>query len=90
MNAALMHAATKLIQEPPNPEGNAGRTPVVVTTTEDSSDAQQAAANSTHRTPTVVARAWHYTAMSAATFTLSALLGYIATEAICKRIRGRN
>lgn len=36
------------------------------------------------------ARAWHYTAMSAATFTLSALLGYIATEAIVKRIRGRN
>ena len=36
------------------------------------------------------AHAWHYTAMSAATFTLSALLGYIATEAIVKRIRGRN
>lgn len=90
MNAALMHAATKLTQEPPNPEGNAWRTPVVVTTTDDSSDAQQAAANSTHRTPTVAARAWHYTAMSAATFTLSALLGYIATEAIRKRARGRN
>lgn len=56
MNAALMHAATKLTQEPPNPEGNA----------------------------------WHYTAMSAATFTLSALLGCIATEAIRKRVRGRN
>lgn len=39
---------------------------------------------------TAAAHAWHYTAMSAATFTLSALLGYIATEAICKRIRGRN
>lgn len=49
-----------------------------------------AAANSTRRTPTVSARAWHYTAMSAATFTLSALLGYITTEAICKRTRGRN
>lgn len=46
--------------------------------------------NSTQRTPTAAAHAWHYTAMSAATFTLSALLGYIATEAICKRIRGRN
>lgn len=40
--------------------------------------------------PTGTAHAWHYTAMSAATFTLSALLGYIATEAIVKRIRGRN
>lgn len=49
-----------------------------------------ATANSTQRTPTVTAHAWHYTAMSAATFTLSALLGYIATEAIVKRIRGRN
>ena len=39
---------------------------------------------------TAAAHAWHYTAMSAATFTLSALLGYIATEAIVKRIRGRN
>ena len=47
---------------------------VAVKTTDDSADAH----------------AWHYTAMSAATFTLSALLGYIATEAIVKRIRGRN
>lgn len=46
--------------------------------------------NSTQRTPTVAARSWHHTAVSAATFTLSALLGYIATEAIFKRIRGRN
>lgn len=80
MNAALMHAATKLIQEPPNPEGNAGRTPVIVTTTDDSAE----------DAPTVVARAWHHTAMSTATFTLSALPGYIATEAIRKHIRGRN
>ena len=77
MNAALMHAATKLLQEPPNPEGNAGYTPV-------------AANNSAEDAPTVAARAWHYTAMSAATFTLSAFLGYIATEAIWKRICGRN
>lgn len=49
-----------------------------------------AAANNTQRTPTVAAHAWHYTAMSAATFTLSALLAYIATEAICKCARGRN
>lgn len=40
--------------------------------------------------PTVAAREWRDTAMSAATFTLSALVGYIATEAISKSIRGRN
>ena len=105
MNAALMHAAINLLQDQQNTEEqystrcNAECTPVVVTTTDDSADAQQAdannaedapAANSAQRTPTVATRAWHYTAMSAATFTLSALLGYIATEAICKRIRGRN
>lgn len=38
----------------------------------------------------VATRTWHHTAMSAATFTLSALLAYVATEAIFKRIRGRN
>ena len=73
MNAALMHAATKLLQDPPNPEGNAGYTPVIVKTT----DETPAAANSTQSTPAVA-------------FTLSALLAYIATGAICKRIRGRN
>lgn len=46
--------------------------------------------NSTQRTLTIATRTWHHTAMSAATFTLSALLGYIATEAIWKRIRGSN
>lgn len=40
--------------------------------------------------PVVAARTWPHTAMSAATFAFSALLGYIATEAICERIRGRN
>lgn len=106
MNAALMYAAINLLQDQQNPEEqystrcNAGCTPVVVATTDDSTDAQQAAAdnaedapdtaNGTQRTPTAAARTWHYTAMSAATFTLSALLGYIATEAIYKRIRGRN
>lgn len=86
MNAALMHAATKLLQDPPNPEGNAGYTPVIVKTT----DETPAAANSTQSTPAVETRAWHHTAMSAATFTLSAILAHIATKAICKRIRGRN
>lgn len=80
VNAALMHAAVNLLQDQQNPKEqystrrNAGYTPVAVKTTDDSADAH----------------AWHYTAMSAATFTLSALLGYIATEAIVKRIRGRN
>lgn len=46
--------------------------------------------NSTQCTPTVVTRTWHHTAMSVATFTLSALMGYIATEAIFKRVRSRN
>lgn len=52
----------------------------------------QKAKQHTHRrsAPTVAARTWHHTAMSVATFTLSALMGYIATEAIFKRIRGRN
>lgn len=106
VNAAVMYAAVNLLQDLQNPEEqystrcSAGYTPVVVTTTDDSADAQQAdannaeeapaTANSTQRTPTIAAHAWHYTAMSAATFTLSALLGYIATEAIVKRIRGRN
>lgn len=106
VNAALMHASVSLLRDLQNPEEqysarcNAECTPVVVTTTDDSADAQQAdannaeeapaAANSIECAPTVAAHAWHYTAMSAATFTLSALLGYIATEAICKRIRVRN
>lgn len=92
VNAALMHAAINLMQDPQNLEEqcstrcNAGHTPVVA-----NNNAEDApAANSTQRTPTVAAHAWHYTAMSAATFTLSALLCYIATEAIVKRIRGRN
>lgn len=48
------------------------------------------ASNSTECTPTVATRSWHYTAMSAATFALSAFLGYIATEAIWKRVRSHN
>ena len=69
-----MHAAIKLLQDPPNPEG----------------DTPATANNSTQRTPTVATRTWHHTAVSAATFTLSALLGYIATEAVFKRIHNRN
>ena len=70
MNAALMDAAINLLQDQQNPEDqystrcNAECTPVVVTTTDDSADAQQAdannnnedapaTANSTQRTPTV-------------------------------------
>ena len=99
VNAALMHAAIKLLQDPEEQYStrcNAGYTPVATKTGDSApavanNNAEDApAANSTQRTPTVAAHAWHYTAMSAATFTLSALLGYIATEAICKRIRVRN
>ena len=68
---------------------NAGNTPVVNEIHPPVTD-DTPASNSTECTPTVAARSWHYTAMSAATFALSAFLGYIATEAICKRIRGRN
>lgn len=99
VNAALMHAAIKLLQDPEEQYStgcDAGYTPVATKTGDSApavanNNAEDApAANSTQRTPTVAAHAWHYTAMSAATFTLSALLGYIATEAIVKRIRGRN
>ncbi len=99
VNAALMHAAIKLLQDPEEQYStrcSAGYTPVATKTGDSApavanNNAEDApAANSTQRTPTVTAHAWHYTAMSAATFTLSALLGYIATEAIVKRIRGRN
>lgn len=87
-----MHAAINLMQDPKNLEEQCSTkckavyTPVVVTTSNDT----PAAANNTQRTPTIATHAWHYTAMSAATFTLSALLAYIATEAIRKRVRGRN
>lgn len=72
---------------------NAGYTPVVTEICPPVTDNTPATANnvnSTQCTPTVVTRTWHHTAMSVATFTLSALIGYIATEAIFKRIRGRN
>lgn len=65
-------------------------TPVNNNNTNNNAEDAPAAVNSIERTPTVAARAWHYTAMSAATFALSALLAYIATEAICKRVRGHN
>ena len=72
---------------------NAGNTPVVAEIHPPVTANTPATANnvnSTQRTPTVATRAWHHTAMSAATFTLSALLAYVATETIFKRIRGRN
>lgn len=101
VNAALMHAAIKLLQDPEEQYStgcDAGYTPVVETTdnapdaNNSNSNAEDAltTVNSTRRTPTVATCSWHYTAMSAATFTLSALLGYISTEAIFKSIRGRN
>ena len=84
-----------LLQDPPYPVEqystgcNAGNTPVVDEIHPPVTD-DTPASNSTECTPTVAARSWHHTAMSAATFTLSALLAYVATEAIVKRIRGRN
>ena len=103
MNAALIHAAVNLLQDQQNPKEqystrcNAGYTPVVTKTANDTpavannnAEDALAAANSIECTPTIAARTWRYTAISAATFTLSALLTYIATEAICKRVRGRN
>ena len=89
-----------LLQNPPDPVEqysigcNAGNTPVVdeihPPVTDDTPTAANNSNNNVERTPTVVPRTWHYTAMSAATFALSAFLGYIATETIFKRIRGRN
>ena len=84
-----------LLQNPPDPVEqystgyNTGNTPVVDEIHPPVTD-DTPASNSTECAPTVAARSWHYTAMSAATFALSALLGYIATETIFKRIRGRN
>lgn len=72
---------------------DAGYTPVVAEVHPpviDGTPATTNNSNSTQRTPTVVTRTWHHNAMSVATFALSALLGYIATETIFKRIRGRN
>jgi hypothetical protein len=71
---------------------NAGYTPVVTEIcppVTDDTPANNSNSNVEH-TPTVATRTWRHTAVSAATFTLSALLGYIATETIFKRIRGRN
>lgn len=74
---------------------NAGNTPVVDEIRPPVTDSTPTNSNSNNNVedapaPTVAPSTWRHTAMSAATFTLSALLGYIATEAIFKHIRGRN
>lgn len=46
--------------------------------------------NNAEDTPATPAHSWRYNAMYAATFTLSALLSYVAIEAMCKHGRGRN
>lgn len=89
-----------LLQDPPYPVEqystgcNAGNTPVVneihPPVTDDTPTAANNSNNNVERTPTVVPSTWHHTAMSAATFALSAIMAYVATGAICKRIRGRN
>lgn len=69
---------------------NAGNTPVVDEihpSVTDDTPVNNSASNNAEDAP---ARTWHHTAMSSATFALSAILAYIATEAIVKRIRGRN
>ncbi len=90
------YAAINLLRDPEEQEStgcNTGYTPLVdeihppvtdsTPATNNSNNAEDAPAHSAPRT-------WHHTAMSAATFALSAIMGYVATEAICKRIRGRN
>lgn len=86
-----------LLQNPPDPVEqystgcNAGNTPVVNEIHPPVTDDTPASnSNNIEYTPTVAPRSWHYTAMSAATFALSAFLGYIATETIFKRVRSRN
>ena len=85
-----------LLQNPPDPveqystRCNAGNTPVVDEihpSVTDNTPVNNSASNNAEDAP---ARTWHHTAMSAATFALSALLAYVATEAICTHIRGRN
>lgn len=95
-----MHAAIKLLQDPPYPveqystRCDAEDAPVVTEVHPPVIDGTPAnnsnSNNNVKRTPTVAPHAWHHTVMSAATFALSAIMGYIATEAICKRIRDRN
>lgn len=46
--------------------------------------------NNAEDTPATPAHSWRYNAMYAATFTLSALLSYVAIEAMRKHGRGRN
>lgn len=86
-----------LLQNPPYPveqystRCNAGNTPVVAEIHSPVTDDTPANnSNNVEHTPTIATRTWHHTVMSAATFTLSALLAYIATEAIFKHVRGRN
>ena len=85
-----------LLQNPPDPVEqystgcNAGNTPVVDEihpSVTDDTPVNNSASNNTEDAP---ARTWHHTTMSSATFALSAILAYIATEAIVKRIRSRN
>ena len=97
---ALNDDEPDLLQNPPDPVEqystgcNAGNTPVVAEihppVTDDTPTAANNSNNNVEHTPTVTTRTWHHPAMSSAAFALSAILGYVATEAIVKRIRGRN
>ena len=90
------YAAINLLQDPEEQSStrcNTGYTPLVdeihppVT---DSTPANNNNNNAEDAPTTANSTSMALHAMSAATFALSALLGYIATEAIYKRIRNRN
>lgn len=57
VNAALMYAAIKLLQDPPNPEGNAGYAPVIDTTTDETptnNNAENAPATNTEKMLSII------------------------------------
>lgn len=85
VSAAILYASTRLLRDLQDSEeqystNNAESTPA----------APELIVTRTGGAPTAPAHSWRYNAMYAATFTLSALLSYIAIEAMRKRGRGRN
>ena len=105
MSAVTIYAATRLLRDLQDLEeqystNNTESTPITpelivtrtggVPTAPATVHTENAPTNNAEGTPATPAHSWRYNAMYAATFTLSALLSYIATEAICKRVCGRN
>ena len=68
----------------------ATNSPECAPTATNSPECAPTATNSPECAPTAPAHSWRYIAMSAATFTLSALLSHVAIEAILKHGRGRS